>query len=279
MVKACLCLSLLLCFVCSGQSKAAGQKLIPNEAEYSAFLLNGWRAERPNVLVFKDPFCPYCLKAIPKLELLTDYNVYVFWAPILGPSSQQRVAQIFNCERLASKKVMDAVVLRKQPNCPSSANPNLRHLNDRMVDNYQINAVPSFYLQGKNVSLAGLLKIQNARPAINGVKINWQTFQLMRYSDYYRSKNLVIYIPQAASQDIDQLLTEYQPEYVFLDKAKPNQYKPLLKCDKSDSSCINRRLKEYNNKTQEFKLLMGKAIDEQHILIFNGMGQSIQLKI
>ena len=258
---------------------AAESKFIPNESEYSAFLLNGWRAQRPNLLVFKDPFCPYCIRAIPKLEQLTAYNVYLFWSPILGSSSQARVEQIFNCERIASKQVLDAVVLRQSPQCSQGFQANLKKLNDKVVNNYQINAVPSFFLQGKNVSLASLIKAQNTRPPINGVRINWQKFALMKYSDFYQAKNLVMYVPNAQKHNIAELLKTYQPEYVFLEDANSEQYNHLLGCNQNPESCQISRQQEYQHKTQEFKLLMGSSLSDHDILIFDETGQPSQLKI
>lgn len=260
-------------------SAASEAKLIPNEAEYSAFLLNGWRAERPNVLVFKDPFCPYCIKAIPKLKQLTGYNVYVFWAPILANRSQNRVDEIFNCERFASQIVLSAVQQRQSPECikPQPALKQFqRQLNDKIVSNYKINAVPGFYIQGKNVSLNTLLSMQNKRPMINGVNIRWEKFKLMKQANFYDAKNLVMFIPSAKAQAISQLINQYQPEYLFLDNQLIEQNEDLLPCSAEDEDCLTVKKAEYKNKSAEFKLLMGHSILSDQAAIFNMSGKQIQ---
>jgi thiol-disulfide isomerase/thioredoxin len=248
-------------------------KFIPSELEYYPFLVNGWDPTRPTVTVFKDPYCPYCIKAIPKLAELNGYNVFLFWAPILGPSSLKRVDDIFHCESPASNQVLHAVFERKNPFCKMPLNHQLLNLNQQVVDNYQINSVPRFYLQGQSVSFALLKQMQKERPAINGVKVNWQRFNLMQFSPRQKSNSLGMLIPLNHKQDLESLTTKYKPEFLFLQPELIKDYPQYISCINEPQACLLENSKKYEQRTAEFRMLFGDSLPIDKIILIDHNGQ------
>ena len=170
-------LSMLVCASFAADAKS------PSYAEHKAFLLQQWDPSKPSLIAFKDPRCPYCIKSLQKRERLDNYNVFLFWAPILGPGSQAQVERFFHCETPTNSEVLMAVTLRKYPLCAGSRNEDLRRVNDAMVDAYKPNSVPQYWYGGRRVALAQLnlalpkserlqLLAQNSP-----LKIQWDRYQ------------------------------------------------------------------------------------------------------
>ncbi|WP_143870910.1 thioredoxin fold domain-containing protein [Catenovulum sediminis] len=247
---------------------------IPDPIAQQAFLLNGWRADRPNLLIFKDPFCPYCIKAIPKLERLVGYNIYLFWAPILGNRSQQRVTQFFKCDRPVSESIMQAVVQGNSPACNQPIQQNLMQQNNDYLDAYQINSVPSFYLQGQKVSLAQLLKYQQSESAtILGVKPDWTRFNHMQQLPAWQSKNLLLFIAEKDINKADELLNQYQPEYLITSVQVLQKHPKLLGCNHNKDACFSKRIKTYHQQKALFMLMFGDKLDLSQSLLFAHNGK------
>lgn len=250
---------------------AVAQRFIPTEEQYFPFLLNGWDPKRQTVVIFKDPFCPHCIKAIPKLPELRNYNVYLFWAPILGQRSKQRVDDIFTCEAPASAKVLFAVRNRKQPECDNAYANDLRDLNDKMVVNYAVNSVPSFFLQGQRLSFGQLKRMQDKRPAINGVVVNWRRYQRMQYLPRHKSKTLSLIVPQGYEKHLTQWLVKLRPEFVFLsDTSKLNQI-GLGNCTVK-GECDNKDKRDYQKRINEFKLMFNGSVELNKPIIVDNQG-------
>jgi thiol-disulfide isomerase/thioredoxin len=245
---------------------------IPTESEYFPFLVNGWDAKRKNVLVFKDPYCPYCIKAIPKLEKLNSFNVFVFWAPILGEHSVKRVDDIFQCSTPVSKKVFSAMMVRKSPNCDKPINEKLKKLNDFVVDNYDINAVPSVFMQGKQVSLAQLIKESNKRPKINDVQVNWNRFKLMQQYSSEEAKTLALLIPDTHEEKLSVVIEFYKPEFVFLAKGVIQKSPSFLKCKSDNLLCMKYKSEQYQIKYEEFTLLFGSSLKADELVLIDRRG-------
>ena len=56
-----LCVLILVTVV--NQVAYAEPKLSPDPKKHGAFLLNPYDANKPDLIAFKDPRCPYCIKA------------------------------------------------------------------------------------------------------------------------------------------------------------------------------------------------------------------------
>ena len=129
---------------------------IPDKDIHQKFLVSKWQDDAPVLIVFKDPFCPYCVKAFKSLDQLEQYNVFIFWSPILGDRSVARVERFFVCQDPVGNLVIDAVIGRVPPACDGEINLSLKEKNDALVDYYKPEIVPSYYLGGKRVGLAQL---------------------------------------------------------------------------------------------------------------------------
>jgi glutaredoxin len=145
---------------------------IPDKTTYSEFLVNPWQANKPSLITFKDPRCPHCAKAIKKIDRLDNYNVFVFWAPILGDRSKQIVDQIFSCQTLTSDEVFKAVIRRNAPQCNSVMNEARRKLNDDIVASYNPRSVPQYWLGGSRVQVARLNLAETKEQRIASIKEN-----------------------------------------------------------------------------------------------------------
>ena len=264
---------LLLIFSLCNVQRAISVSFIPTESEYFPFLLNGWDAKRKNVLVFKDPYCPYCIRAIPKLDKITNFNVFVFWAPILGERSVKRVDEIFKCNSPVSKKVLSSMLVRKSPDCHAPINKKLKKLNQFVVDNYDINAVPSVFMQGKQVSLAQLIKDSTKRPTINGVKVNWKRFKLMQQNNNETAKTLVLLIPDSHQEKASVAIDFYKPEFVFLASDMIEKSPEFLKCKLDNILCLKYQSEQYKAKYQEFTLLFGSSLNADKLVLIDRNGK------
>jgi hypothetical protein len=149
---------------------------------HSAFLLNKWQENKPNLIAFTDPRCPYCIKALAQRERLTNYNVYLFWAPILGDASQQTVERFFFCDSPTSPDVIEAVINRKKPACAGPEKQVLRHLNDHMIQQYAPNSVPQYWYGDRRVALSQLNLVRSIKQQIQTMaqnsllKVPWERY-------------------------------------------------------------------------------------------------------
>jgi glutaredoxin len=252
---------------------AVSASFVPTESEYFPFLINGWDVKRKSVLIFKDPYCPYCIRAIPKIEKITNYNVFIFWAPILGERSIKRVDDIFQCNTPVSKKIFASMLVRKSPNCQNPVNEKLKELNQFVVDNYDINAVPSVFMQGKQVSLAQLIKESTKRPAINGVQVNWKRFKLMQQNSNEEAKTLALLIPDTHQEKPSVVIDFYKPEFVFLASEMIEKSPEFLKCKTDNQLCLSYQSDKYQAKYQEFTLLFGSSIKAENLVLIDRNGK------
>lgn len=276
-LKSALLISLLLtCIIYNTAAIAA--KLIPSVKEYNSFLLYDWQPDRLNVLIFKDPFCPYCIRAIPKLKnLKNDYNVFIFWLPVFGQKSDTRIDDIFRCTRPVSPSVLKTVQNRQQPDCQGDINLENKKLNKIVVDNYDISGVPSYYLQGKNVSLTTLLARRQYSPPINGVVVDWQRFSLMKINNSSINKSLALIIPKSHGDEVKQLVTKNQPEYLFLENDLIQEFTQLLHCEKGKPHCLKQQSQQYKKRLAEFKLLFTDSLPKDQVLLIDNNGIVVEI--
>lgn len=139
-------------------NKSLQIKPTPSPDVHGEFLLQEWDANKPILVSFKDPRCPYCVKAFKNKEVLDNYNVFVFWSPILGATSQRQVDTFFKCEHPMGENVINSVIARKQISCDKEYNHELRTLNDEMVKVYDPRSVPQYWY-GNELTWISRLKL------------------------------------------------------------------------------------------------------------------------
>ena len=161
---------------------------MPNNDQYQEFLLEPYKPGKPSIVAFKDPHCGYCIKALGRLDRLSEYNVYMFWAGILGERSERTVAKIMQCAEPVSQSVFNSVMARSSDiNCDigdKQSLAQLNELNDGMVANYQPNAVPSYYFGGRKVYISQLDKFKRGlQMNITPIQLQWERYKDLRVDD------------------------------------------------------------------------------------------------
>jgi len=156
--------------------------IVPDKETYSDFLMSPWKDGAPTLVAFKDPLCGYCIKALKQRARLENYNVFLFWSPILSERSKTKVNTFFNCEKPVTDEILDAVMLRENVSCNGPVNIKLRRLNDQMMARYQPNFVPQYWFGGQRQTFAQLklsqssLDIIKQIESLSSVKIPWQRY-------------------------------------------------------------------------------------------------------
>lgn len=268
---------LLLILILIASSASGASKIIPGPDEYGDFLVGDWKPDRPTVVVFKDPFCPYCIKAIGKLDSLSDYNVFLFWSPILGKASERRVDEIFHCTRPVSRKVLTAVASRAPPDCHGDRRDELIRLNRQVVDSYHVYAVPAYFFQGRPVSVSMLAKAPPQHPVINGVVVDWDRFGIMRRNGQRQPKTLALIIRDTDEHRARQLIAANEPEYLFLGQGLAAGHPELLPCTSQGRSCDADYLHRYRSRYAEFSLLLGLPADSGGAMVLQKNGLLAQV--
>ena len=202
---------------------------LPEAAVHSGFLLSEYDPAKPSVAVFKDPLCGYCLAAMPQLNQLSAYNVYLFWAPIFGQRSELSINEIFRCANPVDKLVRDRVAARQTPGCAREIDNEALAVNQNMVDAYRINSVPAYYFQGKRVSLRELLLRQLEHPRVSGVAVNWDRYNDARVRTRPESHSIALLLHASDGERLLALDEQYLPQFVFTesDRSMQKSYKEL----------------------------------------------------
>ncbi|WP_412972479.1 hypothetical protein [Glaciecola sp. MF2-115] len=186
-------------FVFTSQAQIVSNKSLqvkptPDPVKHAEFLLKNWDQTKPTLVAFKDPRCPYCIKAFKNMEVLDNYNVFVFWAPILGTTSQRQVDTFFKCEHPLGDKVISAVLTRKQVSCEHESNEVLRSLNDEMVHVYDPRSVPQYWYGNEKTWISRLKLATTNQQRIqalaqrSAVKIPWNRYEEFRVEKEVDSK-------------------------------------------------------------------------------------------
>jgi hypothetical protein len=210
---------LLLTFSCLSMSAAVAVEVavrpVPEAEAHRGFLLGEYDPAEPTVTVFKDPLCGYCIAAMPKLEDLSGYNVYLFWAPIFGQRSTLSIDEIFRCDSPVDKSVRDTIAARKLPGCASEVDSEALAVNQNMVDAYRINSVPAYYFQGARVSLDELLQRQLEHPPVSGVAVNWDRYRTAKIRKRPESHSIALVLNTADEGRLLALDERFLPQFVF----------------------------------------------------------------
>jgi glutaredoxin len=179
--------------------------IVPSKEVYSDFLIEPWKPNAASVIVFKDPNCGYCIRALKRLDKYKDYNVFMFWAPILGKSSERQVDSIFQCEQPVGEEVILAVVNREEITCKKSTrnSDQLTQLNKEIVDNYSPQSVPSYYFGGQKVWLSTLNRFKKVnKAAFNSITLDWKRYQTLKIDQngHQGLANAVVFLPETSDK-------------------------------------------------------------------------------
>ncbi len=189
----------------------------PNLQAHERFLIGDYEPSRPSVMVFKDPHCGFCIAAIPKLEQLKGYNVFLFWSPIFGQRSVERINKIFQCSSPVGETVLHHVGAREAPACGGPVDEALLAVNQAMVDAYRIRSVPAYYFQGVRFSAQHLLERQGSNPPINGVSVDWARYAPAKVRSRPDSGAIALLLRGQDAANAANLSDYYRPQYVVVE--------------------------------------------------------------
>ena len=177
---------------------------MPDPVRHQAFLLNQWQPHKPAIIAFKDPRCPYCVSALKKRHRMDNYNVFLFWAPILGEKSRNDVEELFHCRSPVEPALLERISRGMKVLCSGDYQTKLASLNAEMVASYQPSYVPQYWFGGRSVSFESLQLTSRNSTALQALvesstlKIPW-----LRYGEFLvnrpkqGARNLAVVVPDA----------------------------------------------------------------------------------
>jgi hypothetical protein len=246
---------------------------VPTVESHKEFLVGDWKPNSPSVIMFTDPFCPYCLKALEKKHELDNVNLFMFWYPIFGEKSDSRVAEFFRCESPVGSNVIDAVLQRKSPDCSRKPDTGLETTNKQMYEAYNPPGVPALYLGGQKVSFAEVKSIELAENHSLGIKLDWERYannQLL--TDTSANRRAAIYVAKNLSgaklKKLTKILQTHKDYkwYIF-----PTNHSQLNKavCSQFQQQCDGKKDRLLQS-SQEIELLYGLDRQTNSRVIIDG---------
>lgn len=273
-------LILIINFSAFARAQKNKANVIPDPLTYKAFLLNKWKQGAPTLLAITDPFCPYCIRDLKRRSQLQNYNVFLFWAPILSEGSTLRVAEFFQCTSPTDELVINAAINRLSPQCTGTMDDKLFSLNNEIVANYKPNSVPQYWLGGRRVNLSNL---NLYRPKVivenivgqSSIKLDWSRYQhLLVNTPSVKRHNIAIVFPDSYALTADILSSILDStEYNWYLSVKPLEHKfgSWFWCQRQPESCsalIANRGAEYYSK--ELQLLSGLELIVKPTFLLEG---------
>ncbi len=255
------------------QAMAQSPLPVPTVESHKEFLVGDWKPNSPSVIMFTDPFCPYCLKALEKKHELDNVNLFMFWYPIFGEKSDSRVAEFFRCESPVGSNVIDAVLRRKSPDCSRKPDTGLETTNKQMYEAYNPPGVPALYLGGQKVSFAEVKSIELAENHSLGIKLDWERYannQLL--TDTSANRRAAIYVAKNLSgaklKKLTKILQTHKDYkwYIF-----PTNHSQLNKavCSQFQQRCDGKKDRLLQS-SQEIELLYGLDRQTNSRVIIDG---------
>jgi len=238
--------------------------IIPTWEKYQDFLVDEWKPHAPNIIVFKDPHCGFCIKALNNMQKYKDYNVFMFWSPILGKASSAKVDSIFECNNPVGSQVISSVVNRRKISCdatPEAAEQRKfkRQLNFNVVENYNPQSVPSYYFGGQKVYLSSLTRFrQEINNNISSVQLNWPRYKALKVNQVGHKglANALLFIPWVQSENFIEDVLKKDLRY--------NWYTVSANCE--ENKCIKSK---QGKLSQELKLMFDIKELSSPLLIIN----------
>lgn len=246
---------------------------VPTIESHKKFLVGDWKPNAPSVVMFTDPFCPYCLKALEKKHELNGVNLFMFWYPIFGEKSDIRVAEFFRCASPTSSTVLEAVLQRKSPGCAEQPDAGLEAINKQMYEAYTPPGVPAYYLGGQKASFTEVKSIQPDGGLGLGVNLEWERYadnQLLNDSSAH--KRAAIYIGENLSASkLKKLIKNLQTHKEYQWYVFPTKHTQLNRaiCSQFQQPCDGKKAKLLQA-SQEIELLYGFNLRSNSQVIIDG---------
>ena len=255
------------------QAMAQSPLPVPTVESHKEFLVGDWKPNSPSVIMFTDPFCPYCLKALEKKHELDNVNLFMFWYPIFGEKSDSRVAEFFRCESPVGSNVIDAVLQRKSPDCSRKPDTELETTNKQMYEAYNPPGVPALYLGGQKVSFAEVKSIELAENHNLGIKLDWERYannQLL--TDTSATRRAAIYVAKNLSggnlKKLTKILQTHKEYTWYIFPTNQSQLNRAV-CSQFQQQCDGKK-DQLLQSSQEIELLYGLDRQTNSRVIIDG---------
>ena len=230
---------------------------IPDKDTYKDFLIEGWKEGAPSIIAMKDPNCGYCIRALKNMAQYKHYNVFMFWSPILGKSSDNKVDRIFSCDQPIGEDVFTSVIKREKISCErtdklTNQRRKLRDLNNSVVSHFNPQSVPAYYFGNNKVRLNALTKFkENINNTLSSVRLDWDRYDTIKVDKTIHKglANAVVFVSDGfkKKQALVSLLQE-DPRYNWYIASKNCQYTGCRTDDKGKASEELRILLNINSK-------------------------------
>jgi hypothetical protein len=255
--------------------RAAANHPIPTVDSHKEFLLNVWNPNLPTVVVFKDPFCPYCIKAFQRPAELEGFNVFLFWYPIFGEKSNSRVDEFFKCKSPVEPKVVAAVLGKRSPDCKAPINISLKKLNTEMYEGYSPSGVPAYYFGGNKISVAELKAVgTHITEKSSGVSLDWKRYEKNRLGmEAPDSPNVGIFYPSGKfRKNLGKLIKSLKKtsgyNWYFFSPSFDSDLKSI--CKSHLRKCDSSFHQDFELGSREMQLLFGIEDSGNPVVIMNG---------
>ncbi len=253
-------------------------RFIPKSNE--SFLLGEYKPQAPALIMLSDPFCSYCIRAFKKRAQLENYNLYVYWAPILSEDSVRRVTAFFRCETPIDQQVLNALLDYDVPLCIGEVKRALKEENDVVVAHLDPKTVPQYWLNGRQVRWAQLNLVKSvatARALANEqeISVDWTRYRLfaVNKSEAYR-QTIAIVLPEGRSAGARLLKSLYKStryNWYLISSAKDARELAQLRCSAQAHDCGSvSRVTQYAELKMEFQLLIGVEELDGPAFLLNG---------
>ena len=118
------------------------------------------------LVMFSDPYCPYCKQFEQTLQEINDLTVYVFMFPVIRPQLADHSKAVW-CSPDKSKAWIDLALHGKQPTASSSSsNPVEKNL--ELGHKLGVNSTPTLYL-ANGERIAGAMSASDLRQMLDQV--------------------------------------------------------------------------------------------------------------
>jgi thiol:disulfide interchange protein DsbC len=118
------------------------------------------------LVMFSDPYCPYCTKFEQTLQQITDITVYVFMFPVIRPELADHSKAVW-CSADRAKAWLDLAMRSKPPSGNASCdNPIEKNL--QLGQKLGVNSTPTIYL-ANGERIAGALQAADLRAMMDQI--------------------------------------------------------------------------------------------------------------
>ena len=272
----------LLMITLSSLSLAASQQRLSNIKHDRGFLLGAFKPKAPDLILFEDPFCSYCIEGLKKRAQLKNYNLYIYWHPIMGDESVARVADFFRCKQPVNERLIKGVIDLESPKCQGEINQDLLMRNKQVVASFNPKTLPQYWLNGQPIKFSRLNLVKSVEKAEiiqseSELILHWERYQPFAVNEPLAERhNMAVVVPDSLYSAIKLNLiailnTDTRYNWYFFSKTLSDKMVSMFWCHESPNACLIKPGSEKNQDLkQEFKLMTGLEHMDEVVFLLGG---------